>query len=344
MKPSRTWRQELIKMLVEQEPESLHLDYKQREALLPQTRGGTSIDRDKRANDVSKNVSSFLNSDGGALVYGIREDPTGKATGGAPLPFSKFDPNLDGYYPGEVTKETLEHILRSAIQPAPSADLYHVEEVPLQGRIVLVVDVGRSMQGAFQAKDLRYYERINFGNEAMPHYRIELIRNRAMGPELIPQFGFDTIWRPTIESTIPVPIYVGLLNKGQGLVTTALLEVGVLPGRLKAADSKLRGAGPRTVEWVDNGATHTSEVSWYQWPWTSEHMGNQYRPLFSTVDPVYGFRLDLDYSPPLAMVLWRVQAPGMVPKEGAALITERESERQFVLTNAPWEVHIRPTA
>ncbi len=339
MKPSRNWSQELTRMLHEQEPESLHLDYKQREALLPQPRGGTGIDKDKRATDGSKDVASFLNSDGGALIYGIRQDRSGMATEGAPLPLSNFDPAIDGYYPGEVTKETLEHIIRSAIQPPPPADLYHIEEVQIQGRVVLVVDVSRSMQGAFQAKDLRYYERIHFGNEAMPHYRIELIRNRAMGPELVPQLGLNQFWHQAAPTKIPVAIHVGLLNRGQGLAMTALLEVGVVPGQVKATDSKLLGAGNRKVEWIDNGA-HIGEVSWYQWPWTSEHMGNRYRPLFSTVDPIYGFRIDLDYSPPFGVILWRVQAPGMLPKEGASLLVEREG--QFVLTRADWEVHILP--
>ena len=73
MFPNCDWTVELPQMLSRQDPESLHLDYKARDSLLPRGRGGGGIDRQKRAEDVSKDVSSFLNSDGDTLVYGVRE-------------------------------------------------------------------------------------------------------------------------------------------------------------------------------------------------------------------------------------------------------------------------------
>ena len=48
MFPSRDWDNELPSMLARREPESLYLDYKERRALVPLTKGG-SVDRQKRA-------------------------------------------------------------------------------------------------------------------------------------------------------------------------------------------------------------------------------------------------------------------------------------------------------
>ena len=67
------WRVELERMIEEQIPEELHLDYKEKGSLLPTTRGGGRPDKQKRAEDISKDVSSFLNSDGGVLIYGVPE-------------------------------------------------------------------------------------------------------------------------------------------------------------------------------------------------------------------------------------------------------------------------------
>ncbi len=61
------WSTELKRMLEEQRPENLHLDYKDKESLIPPGKGGGGIDKQKRAVDISKDVSSFLNSNGGVL-------------------------------------------------------------------------------------------------------------------------------------------------------------------------------------------------------------------------------------------------------------------------------------
>ena len=68
------WEEELKRMLTEQQPEDLHLDYKEKRSLLPPGRGGGgAIDKQKRAENISKDVSSFLNREGGVLIYGVPE-------------------------------------------------------------------------------------------------------------------------------------------------------------------------------------------------------------------------------------------------------------------------------
>ena len=111
------WSREFKRMLDEQQPEDLHLDYKDKRSLLPPGRGGGGIDRQKRANDVSKDVSSFLNSDGGVLIYGVPETDDPNATGGAPIPVDSCGPGKIGFERGEIDKETIENLITSNIQP-----------------------------------------------------------------------------------------------------------------------------------------------------------------------------------------------------------------------------------
>ena len=44
--------EEFRRMLEEQRPEDLHLDYKEKRSLLPTSRGGGGIDKQKRAEDL----------------------------------------------------------------------------------------------------------------------------------------------------------------------------------------------------------------------------------------------------------------------------------------------------
>jgi hypothetical protein len=121
------WHRELKRLLDTQEPEHYHLEYKDKTSLLPPGQGGGGINQQKRAEDVSKDVSSFLNSDGGNLIYGVPETKSSKATGGAPIPLAE---SSDIGFPREggktetVSKETIERLITSSIHPIPSANLF----------------------------------------------------------------------------------------------------------------------------------------------------------------------------------------------------------------------------
>ena len=212
---SRNWASDLPRMLQSQETESVHLDYKAGAALLPPSQGGTGINKQKRAADISKDVTAFLNSDGGALVYGVREE---RKSGGAPVPL--FDPKKDGFAAGEVSKEEIEDIVTSNIQYRPGPDLFTVVEVPMSNRNVYVIEIAKSMVGAFQANDKKYYKRFNFKSEPMEHYEIEDVRNRGIGPQLDLLMGLTSTWSQESEievkagSTLPVSVHFGVRNKG----------------------------------------------------------------------------------------------------------------------------------
>src|ERR1700760_3001581 len=78
--------------------ESLTLDYK----------ASPSLSRDgKNPDELCKDVSALANSAGGQLVYGIEEDRTTSKP-------SKVD---DGVADPKITKEWIEQILNSKVQP-----------------------------------------------------------------------------------------------------------------------------------------------------------------------------------------------------------------------------------
>ena|ERR1017187_4142001 len=94
------WSVEKINQFIaDKVEENLYLDYKASDAL------GKS---DSKKNEISKDVSAFANSDGGVIIYGIKEFR--KDTNFLP---EKIDPVKRD----EFSKETLEQIINTRISP-----------------------------------------------------------------------------------------------------------------------------------------------------------------------------------------------------------------------------------
>lgn len=346
MKPLRDWPVELPRMLARQEPESLHLDYKARDVLLlmPPT------SREKRAGEVSKDVSAFLNSDGGTIIYGVREKTQGKQN----LP-EQFDSHLDGYGANEMSKEELENLITSNIQFRPGPDLFCVTVVKMDERYVFVVDMEKSFQGAFQAKDKRYYKRFNFKAEPMEHYEIEDVRKRATSPDLRIVWGLTDTWDTKVARRLSyqtqkeeVPIHIGLVNRGQAVAETALVEIGIDDdNRPKNLPSLLVYARERTI-WVDGVE---DMVPWYQCRWTPQNLGPYYTPLFSAADPVYlvnfpfqipqaNYASSMGKGVGLGSVFWRIQAPNMTTSQG--IVELKYAFSRLSIEPDPRPLQVRP--
>src|SRR5215472_5494980 len=94
------WTERDILDLIKNEVhEDLNLEYKQC--------GSLSRADEKKKIEISKDVSSFANANGGTIVYGVIEK-------------DKHIPTAidEGYDPrGEITKEWLENIITSTIRP-----------------------------------------------------------------------------------------------------------------------------------------------------------------------------------------------------------------------------------
>src|ERR1700748_40725 len=71
---------------------------------------------DKKITEATKDVSAFANSNGGILIYGIREDQSNKHLPG----------NIDPVDRKTITKEWLEQILNARIRPRIHGIKIHV--------------------------------------------------------------------------------------------------------------------------------------------------------------------------------------------------------------------------
>lgn len=359
MLPSKDWGVELPLMLERQEPENNHLDYKARDALLPPGRGGGGIDRQKRAEDISKDVSSFINSDGGALVYGIRETDDPHSTGGAPIPISEFDATSDGYGRSEMNKEAIENLITGNIEPRPGPELFHVTEVEIDGRIVFVVEAAIGVETAYQAKDFRYYQRFHYKAEPMEHYEIEMVRNRAVAPNLEVIAGLTATWGQEIRldssatsNKIEVPIHLGLRNIGSVMAEVALVEVGIFESNCpESLPRHMFYAQDRNISYViPPGLRHAGyrvndSIRWHHIRWNPNSMERAYQPLFATLEPLhaaqFNFIVDTGSQGIIGTWCWRVQAPQMPPRQSLmALVYQMPGRLKIMKLDWPFQLDI----
>ena len=343
------WSAELKRMLHEQRPEDLHLDYKGKMSLLPQGRGGGGIDKQKRAEDISKDVSSFLNSDGGVLVYGVPETEDPNVTGGAPVPGGQDV----GFERGEIDKETIEHLVTSNVQPRPGPDLFQVTEIACGdiGRIVFIVEVTIGVGDVWQAADKRYYKRFQFKAEPMEHYEINLARNRNLGPDLRLIFGVNGRWEQRIsghhrifdlEDEV-VQVHIGIRNDSDTVAESALIEIGLSPMSDASIMNRLRGgefpdelfppsfarSGIRMAQWkYEQGENRRVNVAFGQLSWngSNSELSGSYAPIFKTETPLPVAVVTMKgvyhspRSPQVGYCFWRLQAPSMAPRKGIATV------------------------
>lgn len=165
MKSAIEWEEEdLLEVIRIGADENSSRDWKQAEAL---GKGESKKD------EISKDVSSFANSDGGFIVYGIKQDksPPCKA-----IDLTPIDPK-------EFPAEWLEDVIASRIKP-PIQGL-KIKTIKLNtkypGKVAYLVSVPRS-NTAHQASTKRYYRRHNFKAEAMEDYEIRLVMHRTTWP------------------------------------------------------------------------------------------------------------------------------------------------------------------
>lgn len=168
--PTQWDEKTLNRLIADAVTEGLMLDYKAVEALLPKT------DRIKK--EISKDVSSFANSAGGTIVYGIIEK--------GHLPVS-----IDGIDPQTVTREWLDQVISSRIQQRIDGVL--INQVQLSdGNVVYVVIIPQSERAPHMASDNRYYKRFNFRSVPMEEYEVRDVSNRANGPLIRIKMSVDT--------------------------------------------------------------------------------------------------------------------------------------------------------
>jgi Putative DNA-binding domain len=163
--------------------ENVHLEYKAAGAL-GKTPG--------KKTELSKDVSSFANSDGGVIIYGIKENAD--RTPGA----------IDAVDKASFTKEWLEQVINSNISPrihGITITSIDIENTSPKG-VVYVVEVPKA-HTAHQAEDKRYYRRFNFLSTAMEDWEIKDIINRQNRTSAYVRFRPKSGNRFHVDSLLP---------------------------------------------------------------------------------------------------------------------------------------------
>lgn len=144
----------LISLKVE---ESIYLDFKQAESL--------GLSERKKA-DIAKDISAFANSDGGFIVYGIKED-------------HHFADSLSFVDGNEFTKEWIEQVIQTRIQ----RKIEDLRIIPVRfdhdiKKSVYVVNIPASPLAPHMTSDKKFYRRYNFESVQMDEYEIRNLYNR----------------------------------------------------------------------------------------------------------------------------------------------------------------------
>jgi len=157
----------LDQMILDGVEENLSLDYKRSGAL--------SKNDERKKIEITKDLSSFANSSGGVLIYGIAEF--------ADEPQKHLPERLDPIQRSEISKEWLDQVIQT-IQPRIEGVVIHPVTISeTDNTVSYVVEVPQS-HTAHMARDHRYHKRNNFTTAQMEDYEVRDVMNRMTHPKV----------------------------------------------------------------------------------------------------------------------------------------------------------------
>lgn len=199
-------KQRLDQMIADSVEENLSLDYKRADSLAK---------TDGKKAEVTKDVSSFANSSGGVLIYGVAE----------------FEDELRKHLPerlapvqrSEISKEWLDQIIQT-IQPRIEGVVIHPVTISeTDNTVCYVVEVPQS-HTAHMARDHRYHKRHNFTTAQMEDYEVRDVMNRRTHPRIKAAIFIN---RATSRFKPEGTILVKLENVGRVLAKHVMVELEV---------------------------------------------------------------------------------------------------------------------
>src|SRR5262245_56622897 len=202
-------KEDLQRLVDEEIPESLTLDYK----------ASPSLARDDKSRDeLCKDVSAFANSAGGQILYGIVEKDR------RPV---KVDDGSD------LSREWIEQVIGSRVQPRLDGLVITPVSVG-SGRHAYVLTIPQaSGRAPHQAPDKKYYKRQNFQSVPMEDYEIRDALRRATTPELYVDLSFATGETAQVEfgyqneRSKPITLSAIVRNRSSQPAHYALVQIGI---------------------------------------------------------------------------------------------------------------------
>jgi hypothetical protein len=301
------WRLEHLQALIDnRSAEDLHIEYKESRLF---------ANKDNCVEELTKTVSAFNNSDGGVMIIGMKEGREGK---------KRYPDSFDeGVCESDFNKTWLVQIINSNINPS-IPDL-RVNLVKLhgeqEGKVVCVIYVPKGTR-AVQAKDLRYYQRIEDQSVPMRDFQIRDVNNRSLGPDLWMCF----IIPPGQSNELITKGGLVAWNLSDTVVELAVFRI-VVPKRLEPSvprgfvDSDISPSPRIRLQYKRREISDDSKiyVQYYRSP--------ESHPIFKGLQPtVVGdfditFRACYENIPHSEPLLWIAESPRMGPRYGASIVT-----------------------
>jgi hypothetical protein len=197
-------KQRLDQMIADGVEETLSLDYKRADSLAK---------TDGKKAEVTKDVSSFANSSGGLLIYGIAEF--------ADEPRKHLPERLDPIQRSEISKEWLDQVIQT-IQPRIEGVVIHPVTISEPDNTACyVVEVPQS-HTAHMARDHRYHKRHNFTTAQMEDYEVRDVMSRRTHPKIR---GYIFVNRNTSRTEPLGVVLVRLENVGTVMARDVMVEL-----------------------------------------------------------------------------------------------------------------------
>ena len=291
------------KLIANKIEENIELEYKGSDSL------GKS---DGKKTEMSKDISSFANSAGGTLIYGIAE-----TNGRSP----NIPELLDGIDSTDFSKEWLEQVINSRIKPRIDGVIINPVNLtgPSEGQVAYVVAIPQG-SAAHQASDHRYYKRFNFQSVPMEHYEIVDVMNRAAQPVVVAKVSTVS---PSTTATCDITAHLSirLANLGQVVADRVSIQFRIPDGFGTSGGGKTMTILQRSGRLLEHNGTMCREYLYYH----KQRLGIY--PLFPGTDEEI---LDGNYAYLLMIVTkqkehdsikqymeWVVNADNAMPVEGS---------------------------
>lgn len=181
---------DLQRLCSERQEETLALEFKSCNELKVGTNfyDKTGQLRPRQIDDVldelTKDVTAFLNATGGTIIYGIQEKSSRAKK------IDKANSFKLGSRQDNIPSEKVVDWLRAHVQPPPTINVYRVLETPdtPDSSWYLVIEIPQGQQ-AYMARDRRFYKRVGSTAQPMEQYEVSDVMNRTRAAALELRIG-----------------------------------------------------------------------------------------------------------------------------------------------------------